>query len=76
MKRQLIESKNCLFEGKDYCLCKEYEKIYVFENPKDYEYVIKDKEELLSFQFDAYHFEETGEKIQGFYAREDECQTR
>ena len=72
MKRQLIESKNCLFEGKDYCLCKEYDQIYVFEKKRDYEYVIKDKKELLSFHFDAYHFEEAGEKIQGFYVREDE----
>ena len=65
MIRQLQVSQNCLFEGKQICICKEYGRITVFSKPQPYAYSFKTLRSLKGFACKEFSIAEKGEKIQG-----------
>ena len=72
MKRQLIESEHCLFEGRDVCFSKEYGKIYLFEKREDYSYVFETGKKLKDFKCPYFEIREEGEMIEQFSVNEED----
>ena len=65
MKRQLLNAKHCVFEGKDIILCKEYGRIEVFEKKADYAYTFDSIDALKGFACEFFTIANQGRKIEG-----------
>lgn len=64
MKRQLLESKHAYFEGKDICLSKEYDQIFLFPKPKAFFYSFPNIESMFKGKNPYFCFKKEGEKIE------------
>ena len=64
MIRQLKESKNCMFEGKEIVISKEYDRIYLYKPVIDYEYVFRKMNDLKDNRYDYFEISETGSSVE------------
>ncbi|MBQ2505566.1 MAG: tRNA lysidine(34) synthetase TilS, partial [Erysipelotrichaceae bacterium] len=67
MKRQLLESKHACFEGKDICLSKEYDQIFLFPKPKAFFYSFPNIESMFEESNPYFRFKKEGEKIESIF---------
>ncbi len=72
IRRQLLESDSCFFEGQKLCFCKEYGKINVFVKQNDYAFVFENIEQMKDFSCEYFVLKEEGETIEAVYLSEED----
>ncbi len=76
MKRQLEQSKSCVFKGDDLYIAKGYGRIEVFEIPEDIVYRFDSLDAMRSFSCEQFMFAEQGKKIEGVFLKEEDFPIR
>ena len=72
MIRQLAESKNCIFEGKDILLVKEYDQISKSDPIYEYEFIFRKPEDIEYKDYGFFRISRRGNSFEGVTLSEDD----
>ena len=70
--RQLRDGEKCNFETDDYCLIKEYGKIFFFKKPENYSYTFKNLDEMKNKKYQYFRIAKKGSNFEGVTLKEDD----
>jgi tRNA(Ile)-lysidine synthase len=70
--RQLRDGEKCYFETDDYCLIKEYGKIFFFKKPENYSYTFKYLDEMKNKKYQYFRIAKKGSNFEGVTLNEDD----
>ena len=72
MIRQFKQSRKCSFRSKEKIIVKEYDKIHIFDIPKEYSYTFENIRSIRSKKYEYFVLAKTGNSLQGVTVSKDD----